>query len=65
NKQTGVTVASGAFDGVYIYNGMEWRDFRGQISSDNTRYSGIFIAKNTIFCVGSTTSEAKIIIGRN
>ncbi|GIK62046.1 MAG: hypothetical protein HND39_07935 [Ignavibacteriota bacterium] len=65
NKQTGVTVASGAFDGVYIYNGMEWRDFRGQISSDNTRYSGIFIANNTIFCVGSTTSEAKIVIGKN
>jgi hypothetical protein len=65
NKQTGVTVASGAFDGVYIHNGMEWRDYRGHISSDNSRYSGIFIANNTIFCVGSTTSEAKIIIGKN
>jgi hypothetical protein len=33
--------------------------------SDNTSYSGIFLINNTIFCVGSTTSEAKIIIGRN
>lgn len=65
NRQTGVTAASGAFDGVYIYNGLEWRDYRGQISSDNTRYSGIFLVNNTIFCVGSTTSEAKILIGKN
>ena len=25
NRQTGVTVASGAYDGIYIYNGWEWR----------------------------------------
>ncbi|MBT8382911.1 MAG: hypothetical protein KJO59_11180, partial [Ignavibacteria bacterium] len=65
NKQTGVTVASGAFDGVYIYNGLEWRNYKGQISSDNTSYSGIFLINNTIFCVGSTVNEAKIIIGKN
>jgi hypothetical protein len=65
NKQTGVTVASGAYDGIYVYNGLEWRNYRAQITSDNTSYSGIFLTNNTIFCVGSTTSEAKIIIGRN
>ncbi|GJQ43374.1 MAG: hypothetical protein HND39_08685 [Ignavibacteriota bacterium] len=65
NRQTGVTVASGAYDGIYVYNGLEWRDYRGQISSDHTRYSGIFIANNIIFCVGSTVNEAKIIIGKN
>jgi len=65
NRQTGVTVASGAFDGVYIYNGLEWRNYKGQISSDNTSYSGIFLINNTIFCVGSTINEAKIIIGKN
>jgi len=65
NKQTGVTVASGAYDGIYIYNGLEWRDYRSQISSDNTSYSGIFLIDNTIFCVGSTVNEAKILIGKN
>ncbi|MBE0572904.1 MAG: hypothetical protein IH618_15285 [Ignavibacteriaceae bacterium] len=65
NRDTGVTVAAGAFDGIYIYNGLEWRNYRAQITSDNTSYSGIFIANKTIFCVGSTTSEAKIIIGKN
>jgi hypothetical protein len=65
NRQTGVTVASGAFDGVYIYNGLEWRNYKGQITSDNTKYSGIFLVNNTIFCVGSTVNEAKIIIGNN
>ena len=65
DRQTGVTVASGAFDGIYIYNGLEWRNYKGQISSDNTSYSGIFLINNTIFCVGSTTIEAKIIIGKN
>ncbi len=64
NRQTGVTVASGAYDGVYIYNGLEWRNYNGQISSDNTSYSGIFLINNKVFCVGSTTNEAKIIIGR-
>jgi hypothetical protein len=65
NKQTGVTVAAGAYDGIYIFNGLEWRDYRNQISSDNTLYSGIFLVNNTIFCVGSTINEAKIIIGKN
>ncbi len=65
NRQTGITVAGGAFDGVYIYNGLGWRNYRGQISSDNTKYSGIYLVNNKIFCVGSTTSEAKIIIGSN
>lgn len=65
NRQNGVIVASGPFDGVYINNGIEWRDYRGQISTDNTAYSGIFLINNTIFCVGSTINEAKIIIGKN
>ena len=65
NKQNGVTVAAGPFDGVYINNGIEWRDYRSQISSDNTAYSGIFLINNTVFCVGSTLNEAKIIIGKN
>jgi hypothetical protein len=65
NRQNGVTVAAGPFDGVYINNGIEWREYRSQISSDNTAYHGIFLINNTIFCVGSTSSEAKIIIGRN
>jgi hypothetical protein len=65
NRQNGVIVAAGPFDGVYIHNGIEWRDFRGQITSDNTSYSGIFLINNTIFCVGSTINQAKIIIGKN
>jgi len=65
NRQNGVTVASGAFDGVNINNGLEWRNYKGQITSDNTSYSGIFLINNTIFCVGSTINEAKIIIGKN
>lgn len=65
NKQTGVIVASGDFDGVYIHNGLEWRSYKGQISSDNTSYAGIFLINNTIFCVGSSINEAKIIIGKN
>lgn len=65
NKKTGVTVASGAYDGVYIYNGLEWRNYQSQISSDETTYSGIFLINNTIFCVGRNDTQAKIIIGRN
>lgn len=65
NRQTGVTVAAGHFDGVYINNGLEWRDYRSQITSDDTDYPGVFLINNTIFCVGSTINEAKIIIGKN
>jgi hypothetical protein len=65
NRQTGVTVAAGPFDGIYINNGAEWRDYRKQISTDDTYYSGIFLVNSTIFCVGSTINEAKILIGIN
>lgn len=65
NRQTGVTVASGSFDGIYINNGVEWRDFAGQISNDETTYSGIFSINNVIFCVGRNDTQAKIIIGKN
>ena len=65
DKQTGITVASGDFDGVYINNGLQWENLRGQITSDNTSYVGIYLTNNTIFCVGSTINEAKIIIGKN
>jgi hypothetical protein len=65
NRQTGVKVAAGPFDGIYINNGMEWRNYRSQISSDNTAYHGIFLINNTIFCAGSTLNEAKIIVGKN
>jgi len=65
NRQTGVTVASGAYDGIYINNGIEWRDYAGQISNDETTYSGIFLTNNSIFCVGRNDTQAKIIIGKN
>jgi hypothetical protein len=65
NRQTGVAVATSAYDGVYIHNGLEWRNLQGQVSTDETTYTGIFIINNTIFCVGSTINEAKIIIGKN
>ena len=65
DKQTGVTAASGAYDGVYINNGLQWENLRGQITSDNTSYVGIYLTNNKIFCVGSTINEAKIIIGKN
>ncbi|MCZ7609356.1 MAG: hypothetical protein M5U17_04260 [Ignavibacterium sp.] len=64
-KQTGVTVASSAYDGVYVNNGLEWRSYKGQISNDETTYHSIFIINNTIFCVGRNDTEAKIIIGKN
>ncbi len=64
DKQTGITVASGDFDGVYINNGLGWENLRGQITSDNTSYVGVYLTNNTIFCVGSTINEAKIIIGK-
>lgn len=67
NKKNGVIASSGDFDGVYINNGIEWRDYKGQITTDNTSYSGIFQINNYIFCVGSSGFEnkAKIIIGKN
>jgi hypothetical protein len=65
NKNNGVTVAAGPFDGIYINNGLEWRDLRGQISNDNSTYLGIFLINNTIFCVGRNDNQAKIIIGKN
>ena len=63
NKLTGEVVASGAFDGVYIYNGLRWENFRGNISNDETTYAGIFLINTTIFCVGRNDNQAKIIIG--
>jgi len=65
NKLNGITVSSSAFDGVYINNGLEWRSYRGLITNDNTAYNGIFLINKNIFCVGSTLTEAKIIIGIN
>lgn len=65
NRQIGVTAASGAYDGIYINNGVEWRDFAGQISNDETTYSGIFLTNNSIFCVGRNDIQAKILIGKN
>ncbi len=67
NKKNGVIVGAGSFDGIYINNGLEWRDLRRQITSDNTSYSSIFLINNFIFCVGSTATgnKAKIIIGKN
>jgi len=67
NRKNGVIASSGDFDGVYINNGIEWRDYKGLITTDNTSYSGIFQINNYIFCVGSTGlgNKAKIIIGKN
>jgi hypothetical protein len=65
NKKTGVTVASGFFDGVYINNGIEWKSFKGQISNDETTYLGTYLINNTIICVGKNDTQAKIIIGKN
>ncbi len=65
NKQTGVIVASGAYDGIYINNGIEWKNLRGQLSSDETTYYSTFIINKTIFCVGRNDTQAKIIIGKN
>lgn len=67
NRKNGVIASSGDFDGVYINNGNEWRNYKGLITTDNTSYSGIFQINNYIFCVGSTATgnKAKIIIGKN
>ena len=67
NRKNGVIASSGDFDGVYINNGNEWRNYKGLITTDNTSYSGIFQINNYIFCVGSTGlgNKAKIIIGKN
>ncbi|MBK7378949.1 MAG: hypothetical protein IPJ03_08050 [Ignavibacteriales bacterium] len=64
NHQSGEVVASGAFDGVYIYNGLEWKSLQGVVSQDETTYTGIFLINETIFCAGSNDSRAKIIIGK-
>lgn len=64
NHQTGEVVASGAFDGIYIYNGLEWKSLQGVVSQDETTYTGIFLINETIFCVGSNDSRAKIIVGK-
>ena len=65
NKQTGVTVAAGHFSGVYIHNGLEWRNYQGQITTIDDDFVGIFLINNAIFCVGRNDTQAKIIIGRN
>ncbi len=66
-KHNGVIIGAGFFDVIYIHNGIEWRNFSKQVSSDNTSYSDIFQINNYIFCVGSTAAgnKAKIIIGKN
>src|SRR5574338_208837 len=67
NKQNGVTVASGSYDGIYINNGFEWMNLKGQITTDESTLVSVFLISNTVFCVGSTTlnNKAKIIIGKN
>lgn len=67
NKQNGVTVASGSYDGIYINNGMEWMNLKGQITNDESTLVSVFLISNTLFCVGSTSvgNKAKIIIGKN
>jgi hypothetical protein len=65
NRQTGVTVAAGPFGGVYINNGLEWRNFQGQITTVDNDFVGIFLINNIIFCVGRNDTQAKIIIGKN
>jgi len=65
NSQTGVTVAVGPFGGIYINNGLEWRNFQGQVTSDDNDFVGIFLINNTIYCVGRNDNQAKIIIGKN
>lgn len=65
NKQTGVTSASGAYDGVYINNGIEWKNLVGQLSNDQTTYYSTVIINKTIYCVGRNDTQAKILIGKN
>lgn len=67
NKKNGIIASSGDFDGIYINNGIEWKNYRRLISTDNTSYSGIFQINNYVFCVGSSgiDNKAKIIIGKN
>ncbi|KUG25630.1 hypothetical protein ASZ90_004541 [hydrocarbon metagenome] len=65
NRHNGVTVAAGPFGGVYINNGLEWRNFQGVITSDNNDFVGILLVNNTIFCVGRNDNEAIILIGKN
>lgn len=67
NKQNGITVASGSYDGIYINNGLEWMNLKGQITNDESTLVSVFLISNTVFCVGNTTlnNKAKIIIGKN
>src|SRR5690554_1978427 len=65
NRQNGITVAAGPFGGVYINNGIEWRNYQGQITTDDNDFVGIFLINDTIFCVGRNDNQAKIIIGKN
>ncbi len=64
NRQTGEIVACGVLDGIHIYNGKTWKSFKKQITTDNTTYFDVFLFPNNIFCVGSSNSKAKIIIGK-
>jgi hypothetical protein len=64
NKTNGEIVACGSFDGVYVYNGQDWTSYKDIVSNDHSIYTGIYLTGNTIFCVGSTSSQAKIIIGK-
>ena len=63
NRQSGEIVVSGAYDGVHIYNGIEWRSFQGIVSTDTSSYFGIFLVGDKVFCVGRNDNQAKIIIG--
>lgn len=64
NKQTGEIVACGVLDGIHIFNGTTWKSFKKQITTDNSSFRGIFLQPTRIFCVGSSNSKAKIIIGK-
>jgi hypothetical protein len=63
NRATGEIAATGALDGLHIYNGLEWTSFKGIISNDLSTYSGIYFTGSKIFCAGRNNSFAKMIIG--
>jgi hypothetical protein len=64
NKETGELISVGPFDGIYIYNGLDWENLRQIASNDGSTYAGIFAHGNFIYCVGIVNTSAKILIGK-
>ena len=64
NQETGEIVGVGPGNTLVHFNGVDWYDFKDEISQEYNALYGVFLTGNKIFAVGfNTIPVAKIFIG--